>query len=182
MNAMDKQANYLELAEFYCQAAGGGVIQYDQTDGGWKASNHSPTAGSDLTKWRIEPSLKVIDLTPLIGSGILCEFWINQNYRKIADFLESIDVVDGRKFFRREGAGEYVNCTPMMNHINYWAGESAKCLVPEGFEVRLHLRDGWAQNLKVDAADCRWSHSHLMTDIIGIEFIAVKDGYTLAPQ
>jgi hypothetical protein len=180
MNAQEKQAQYQKLAEFYCQAAEGGVAQFYSADFGWRDANSSPSFGSDLTKWRIKPALKAIDLTPLIGSGILCEFWTNQSSRKIADFLESIDVVDGMKFFRREGAGEYLNCTPMMNHPNYWRGESAKCPVPEGFEVRLHFRDGDVRGFHFMVGAYIWRQL-VHANIIGIEFIAVKEGYTLTP-
>jgi hypothetical protein len=180
MNAQEKQAKYEWLAEFYCQAAEGGVVQesYELLNGNWSWDNSGsgPAPDSDLDDWRIKPELKVIDLSPLIGSGILCEFWTNQDSRKRVDFLESIDVVVGRKFFRREGAGEYLNCTPMMNHPNYWRGESDKCPVPEGFEVRLHTKGKLGSH-----ASPRYQHEMINADIIGIEFIAVKEGYTLTP-
>jgi hypothetical protein len=177
---MDKQAKYEWLAEFYCQAAEGGVIQFDSTGAGWVASSDGPTPASlNLTRWRIKQALKVIDLTPLMWSGLDCEFWNDDQQTPTISPLISMD----KEFLEAKESYFFENCQPRMSpYIHYWRGESDKCPVPEGFEVRLHLREGSTHVYKVDAGEWRWSHIQSPVDIIGIEFIAVKEGYTLAAQ
>ena len=182
---MDKQAKCEWLAEFYCQAAEGGVIQFDSSPDGWRASNSGPTPGSfNLDSWRIKPELKAIDLTPLIGSGLDCEFWQNSWDDRCTGNLGSIEI---QKYpYELAPIRWFKNCQPRMStpanpYINYWRG-GQECPVPEGFEVRLHLRDGSNHLDKVDASEWRWSRIECPSDIIGIEFLAVKDTHTLAAQ
>jgi hypothetical protein len=67
-----------------------------------------------------------------------------------------------------------------MNHIHFWAGGD-KCPVPEGFEVRLYFREGHFRGSEDSPMlSClRWGHSGVTSDIIGIEFLKVKDDYTI---
>ena len=147
---------------------------------GWMDIAYGPNVNSVPDNWRMKPEVKVIDLSPLIDSGILCEFWSDEGSAKKMNFLLIIEVASNRSFFRCEVLGRFPNCTPLMNHIHYWAG-SDQCPVPEGFEVRLHFRSGRQGNeLCVESmTDLRWGHTDSDGDIIGIEFIGIKDGYTL---
>jgi hypothetical protein len=182
MNEQEKQEKYEWLAEFYRQAAEGGVIQFDSSPDGWRASNTGPTPGSfNLDHWRIKPALQVIDLTPLIESGLDCEFWDDSampfRVFKLWDIVER----EGTRYLDTDGAVYWKNCQPRMKHIHYWRGEIDKCPIPEGFEVVLHLRDGSFHSETDESSEWRWINWYSPEDIIGIEFIAVRDGYTLTP-
>jgi hypothetical protein len=180
---MDKQAKCEWLVEFYTKAAAGGVVQKNHhaliTESGWCANNSGPTPFSNLEFWRIKPVLKVIDLTPLMWSGLDCEFWNDDQQTPTISPLISMD----KEFLEAKESYFFENCQPRMTpYIHYWRGESAKCPVPEGFEVRLHLRDGSDHLEPDDAGEWRWSNLSSPEDIIGIEFIAVIDTYTLSAQ
>jgi hypothetical protein len=178
MNAQEKQAKYEWLAEFYAKAAKEPQIQFNFIDtNGWADTNAGPHPSSNIDRYRIKPTLKVIDLTPLIGSGILCEF--EDDGDTAISPLASIILSSPYPFTGNQGL--YIHCSPLMSpYIHYWRGESDKCPIPEGFEVVLHFRNG-------DPHECNggrysWNHKLRNSDIIGIEFIAVKEGYTLAAQ
>ena len=185
---MDKQEKCEWLADFYTQASAGGAVQelceFLNGNTSWVSSDKGPTLASDQADWRIEPELKVIDLSPLIGSGLDCEFWQNSWDDRCTGNLGSIEI---QKYpYELAPIRWFKNCQPRMStpanpYIHYWRG-GQECPVPEGFEVRLHLRDGSNHLDKVDASEWRWSRIECPSDIIGIEFIAVKDTHTLAAQ
>jgi len=123
-----------------------------------------PKMDSNPEKWRIKPALKVIDMTPMIGTGLDCEFWDDskEEYRP----------------YCLNGGTDYVHCQPRMTpFINFWSGGDT-CPVPDGFDVRLHIRKG--HNIKYRHGHNAWESKARISDIIGIEFIGIKDGYTLA--
>jgi hypothetical protein len=174
---MDKQQKHEWLRDFYTEAAKGGVIQVWAFSEVWIDESSGPNAESNPEHWRIKPELKVIDLTPLMWSGLDCEFWNDDQQTPTISSLISMD----KEFLETKESYFFENCQPRMSpYIHYWKGESDKCPIPEGFEVVLHFRNG-------DPHECNggrysWNHKRRNSDIIGIEFIAVKDGYTLAAQ
>jgi hypothetical protein len=172
MNAQEKQAKYEWMIEFYTQAAKGEVVQFDRAVGGWTDTDSGPSYESMTKYWRIKPALQIIDLTPLMWSGLDCEFWNDDQQTPTISPLISMD----KEFLEAKENYFFENCQPRMSpYIHFWGGESAKCPIPEGFEVRYHTR-GQSDR------EPHFAHYQNHTDIIGIEFIAVKDGYTLAAQ
>ena len=179
MNSQEKQAKYEWMADIWGKAAAGGEFQNMVKGVDWIVTEEGPPNADHREFWRIKPELKAIDLTPLIESGLDCEFWDDSampfRVFKLWDIVER----EGTRYLDTDGAVYWKNCQPRMKHIHYWAGESAKCPIPEGFEVRLYFRDGTSHILK--GGVYRWTHTGGRADIIGVEFIAVKEGYTLTP-
>jgi hypothetical protein len=153
---------------------------------GWMDSAHGPNVDSTPDNWRMKAALKVIDLSPMLESGLDCEFWAaGQRPKKVRGSLKRIlTPLSGVLRFYDDNDWSWVGCQPRMSteqkrFIHYWAG-SDKCPVPEGFEVRLYFRGinsgnqypepGWTTD---------WNHTGQGGDIIGIEFTGIKDGYTL---
>jgi hypothetical protein len=187
---MEKQAKCEWLVEFYIKAAEGGVIQFGSSSAGWRDCNNTgPSIGSfNLDSWRIKPEVKVIDLSPMLELGLDCEFWaVSLPTKKGRGKLKRIRASLEAIVFYDENDWCWSGCRPRMSteenpYIHFWKGGD-KCPVPEGFDVRLHYRGGHQLDLEDrDLGEFRWLHKDVTHDIIGIEFIAVKDGYTLAAQ
>jgi len=176
MNNLDK-AQW--LSDCWADVAQGGHWECKQ-DGGWATSAKGGATGvSNPDLWRVvmPPKLKVIDLTPLIESGLDCEFWDDDDDKDESKRDFGILQPSSNRAFERydDQGGCFENCQPRMSpHVHYWGG-GYKCPVPEGFEMRLHLREGesWISGAT------RWIHTGQGGDIIGIEVISVADGYTL---
>ena len=146
---------------------------------GWKHNNYGPNVDSHTSEWRMKPEVKVIDLSPMLESGLDCEFFNDKVDGKFYGLLHSI--VPTQHPYALKNRGRFENCQPRMTpYIHYWAG-SDKCPVPEGFEVRLHFREGHSRDTETKSLnDLRWKHDGRVSyDIIGIEFTGIKDGYTL---
>ena len=161
------------LSDRWAEVAQGGVWEcyWGQE---WHVSTAGATAGSDPKKWRVvlPPVLKKIALTTLIGSGLDCEFWQKCSEYKHVGPLLSVDECFAPYM---TDVDAFEHCQPRMSpYVHYWAGGNV-CPVPEGFEMRLHLREGesWISGAT------RWIHTGQGGDIIGIEVISIKDGYTL---
>ena len=168
---MNKQEMHQWLSEIHAKAAKGGVIQWGID--GWTTWPSAPTMDSNPEEWRIKPELKAIDLTPLMWSGLDCEFWNDDQQTPTISSLISMD----KEFLETKESYFFENCQPRMSpYIHYWKGESDKCPVPEGFKFRVHYRQSSSPML-VDPR--HWNHELNGSDIIGIEFIAVKDEFTL---
>jgi hypothetical protein len=185
---MDKQAGYLWMADIYTKAASGGTIQRWTMSGGefhWSSSFvGNPTLLSGPDNWRIKPVLKVIDLTPLIGSGLDCTFTDpDRGYTHSGPLKRVHDYASITKF-EDVSRCHWTSCQPRMSpHIHYWGG-GEECPVPEGFEMKIHFRNGRQAYVGawLPMADLRWRHDNGNSDIIGIELIAVIDTYTLSAQ
>jgi hypothetical protein len=168
-----------ELAELYKKAAEGGEIEFRYpTRTEWKTTNCGPTPLSSPNDWRIKPAKKVIDLSVLID-GIDCEFWDDETDQSVYK-LTSINCCS----YPYEAKGESTRfCRPRMNHIHAWQG--GDCPLPEGFEVRVWLRDSDSDSFSALAAELTWSHGNnkddIITfgDIIAFEVLRVADGYVM---
>ena len=167
------------LADMYQQWADGGEFERLTCEGRWIGNHGSPTPGVDPRDWRIKPALKQIDLTPMIEGELDCEFWQSNKMFKRIGKLERCNFTTSDAGTFVMGLDEFDHCTPRISpHVHYWGG-SDKCPVPEGFEVRLYLRSGDCLPLR-NRNSASWSHhpSSNIDDIIGIEFMSLKHGYT----
>ena len=173
------------LADFYQKVADGGVTQL-KIDGEW--SNlfvGGPSIGSSEDVWRIKPTKKVIDLSVLIESGVLCVFFDpstpSSATGKLKEIRGSAYVSDNRV-----SSGKHVSsraCKPLMNHIHAWQG--GECPVPEGFVVKVWYRHGISSicsHVKEHnkATNLRWTSDSFETaDIIAFEVLGLADGYVM---
>tara|TARA_R110000744_G_scaffold3823_3_gene14131 strand:+ start:52 stop:600 length:549 start_codon:yes stop_codon:yes gene_type:complete len=177
---MNKQQKHEWLADFYTEAAKGGVMQVWAFNEVWIDESSGPNAESNPENWRIKPTLQVIDLSPLIGSGLDCEFWDRKGdllYGKLSTVNSEYDI---SKYCNAQGFW-WKHCQPRMSteenpFVSFWKGGD-ECPVPKGFDVVLHTRLG---NAYKGTNSTRWAHNANGGDIIGIEFTGgIKDGFTL---
>jgi hypothetical protein len=177
---MNRQEKLKWLGEFYLSIAAGGQVQC-QYGGGWMDIAQIPNLDSPPENWRIKPALKAVDLelTPvdlssLLDSRILCEF----NHGDSASKTGYLDRIVGwaANPYRNDCNGvKYRQCQPLPSpHIHYWKG--GECPVPKGVKVKLHLRDG-TRFIRSMVRVTPWTHCEGGSDIIGIEFIGLFDGY-----
>jgi len=165
-----------ELVEFYQKVADGGEIEVNDRDSTWKEAfgNDSPCLFSDTLTWRIKPAKKIIDLQPLIASGIDCEF---SNFVGSAEQIGPLLCIDDGGDFNYEGRVLYFQkCRPRMNHKMFHDGGA--CPIPEGFMVEVYYRSGGA--LSGNVTDFHWLYSKTsgcVADIIGYEILRLADGW-----
>jgi len=142
----------------------------------WGHIPYPPCNSSVLKNWRLvppKPVLKVIDLTPLIESGLDCVFWDKDWPESIGKLMR---IVVGVKPYARDRLVEYEHCQPRMSpHVHYWAGGDV-CPVPEGFVINVEWRHGIHEGFGEDIVNYQvlnWAN------IAGICILRVADGYTL---
>ena len=132
-------------------------------------------------RYERKPTKKPVDLSVLIDSGIDCEF-LNEHGTKVS-IGKLVAFQDKPKQYMGDTGSitpiSAEHCRPRMNHIHAWQG--GDCPLPEGFIVKLYLRDGQVEK----AGDCfltSWTHDwpHKgcgMSDIIAFEVVGLADGY-----
>jgi hypothetical protein len=178
-----------ELADFYQKVADGGEIDYKLVPKDcFGHPENGPHMGCSKDVWRIKPTNKVIDLSVLID-GIDCEFkdldadiWV---IGKLHDQLEDRDGCF--KFWKRQDNSGcwYDKCQPRMNHKHAWDG--GDCPLPEGFIVKVWLRDDKKLPFIAKVERVTWKHRranvlnsiHTGYDIIYFEVLRVADGYVM---
>ena len=115
---------------------------------------------------------KIIDLQPLIESGIDCEFgddgeaWTSIN---------TLDCTTNGKYPYENQLDQYGYCRPRMNYKMFNNG--GKCPLPKGFEVKLYWRDNSEYYIDSDYIDLRWDDTGRSGDIIAYEILGLADGY-----
>jgi len=162
------------LSDRWAEVAQGGVWEYQA--GSWLLSPSGPTAWATFELWRVvmPPVLKVIDLTPLIESGLDCEFW-NDKAEKFIGKLLNNGSEDGHA---SDVAEEFFDhCQPRMApYVHYWGGGDA-CPVPEGFVIQVEWYDtlmhGFNENGFPNYSVFNWA------EIVAFRILRVADGYTL---
>ena len=166
-----------------CLAWGNYYIDLVASVNGWKIP------GEDFDKWRDErnkPAKKIIDLAPLIESGIDCEFWDDDAapFR----FISTLELIfrssaprphplpsNGYSSAKDSTYYPWEKCRPRMNHKMFHNG--GKCPLPEGFKLRIYFR-GSAVLDKHLYLDCQWLHTDAhFSDVIGYEILGLADGY-----
>jgi hypothetical protein len=170
---MNSQETKQWLADMYQQSANGGDLQRLTGEGIWVSTLSGPGMGSEPNHWRIKPEPRVIDMSALIGTGLLCEFWDDSSRQECLGRLTHKSKTEFYPYCLDAGA-HYQHCQPLMSpYIHFWKGGDT-CPVLEGFDVRLHTR-----GKDLGGREPHFQHYQNHTDIIGIEFIGIKEGYTL---
>jgi len=133
-------------------------------------------------KWwaeRNKPAKKIIDLIPLLESGIDCEFSDKDHTR--VDAMGVLGAIDHRvspnehPYVNEVDGTAYRYCRPRMNHTMFHNG--GECPLPKGFKLRIYFR-GSAVLDKHLYLDRKWLHTDThFSDVIGYEILGLADGY-----
>jgi len=115
---------------------------------------------------KCKESLKKIDMSRCIESGIDCEF-------SDCGFSESVigklyEVNSGDYPYMFPGTRGFIRCRPRMNHIHACPYGFDECMLPEGFNIKVHLRNS-------EMGESGYSNS----DIIAFEVLGISDGWEL---
>jgi len=160
------------LSDRWAEVAQGGVWECHW--GKWAPAEHGPDLESPVQDWRVvmPPKLKKIDLIPLIGSGLDCEFsdsgsiWFPQG---------PLLAIHGSKYVAK--SEEWNHCQPRRSpHVHYWGGGDV-CPVPEGFVIQVEWYDtlmyGFNENGFPNYSVFNWA------EIVAFRILRVADDYTL---
>ena len=185
---MNDQEKKERIVDIYQQWADGGKLQRKGVNEIWEDSSRSsfsPSFFSEVDDWRIKPALKVIDMTPMIGLGLDCDFLDSDSNYHRGPLALIRELVKHTKFVDFNGL-HWESCQPRMSteaqpFINFWAGGDT-CPVPEGFRVTLHFRSGIVTKEPTSYQGADWTHTNECGDIIGIAFLGIKEGYTLEQE
>jgi len=127
-----------------------------------------------LDKWwaeRNKPVKKIIDLIPLLESGIDCEF--SDKDHTHVDAMGALGAIDHRvspnehPYINGVDGTAYRYCRPRMYHKMCWNGSKPI----EGFFVRAYFDRTTAGPCSTTDKNIHWPH------VKAIEFLAVQDGY-----
>ena len=135
-----------------------------------------------LSYWyaqRNKPAKKVIDLSVLIESEVLCVFFDPSTPSSATGKLKKIRGSDAYVSNNRDSSGMPVSsraCKPLMNHIHAWNG--GNCPLPEGFRVDVIFRDG-SKGFNMTTCTLRWTSDGDTLDIIQFEVLGLADDYVM---
>lgn len=118
------------LQEFWAKRPKGAKFQY-LCSGDWELRAEPPRTGDEISAWRWEPQSKPVDLSPLVGSDVLCEFSDGGDGTR----LGYLACIEGEYFDRKDGAS-YYRCNPVMNK---WMAVSEDTKIPDGLEYRYEV-------------------------------------------
>ena len=142
---MDKLFTPKTLIEFYAAAPSDSAMPEFKDGGGrWSVSNGGPHLASEVSSWRWSAQKKVVDMSCLVGSGILCEF--TNSFARVSKgspplgFLEKLHTDQGAPF-EDDGACNWQFCAPKMDYWHSWQGGD-ECPLPEGVRYKVMLREG----------------------------------------
>lgn len=139
------------LQEFWAKRPKGAKLQY-LCSGDWELRAEPPRTGDEISAWRWEPQSKPIDLSPLVGSDVLCEASRGVGFTGLG-FLNRI-ASDGMFMFR--DGSEWPRCRPVMNK---WMALDKDMFIPEGLDSTGVYVDGWVSEIKL------------------VKFTGLKEGY-----
>ena len=169
-----------ELADFYQKLADGSKLDYALLPkDSFGHPENGPHLGCSKDVWRIKPTHKVIDLSVLIESGVLCVFFYpstpSRATGKLKEIRGSAYVSDNRDSSGRPIISRA--CSPLRNHKHAWQG--GECPLPEGFRVKVWVRGD--RNAKLLGYVANWNHSttNQYDDIIAFEVLGLADGYVM---
>ena len=86
--------------------------------------------------YRLKPEKKIIDLSKMVGSDILCEFSNSGNQWSINKLTE-IDEDQGYYYY--DSYDYFYKCRIMQDHFHSWQG--GECPLPEGLIVEIRYID-----------------------------------------
>jgi len=159
-----------KLVEFYQKVADGGVMEFLISSGEeYLAHPKGPTFADNTEHWRIKPAKKkkkIIDLEPLIASGIDCEF---SNFVDNDEEIGPLLCLDDRDDFKYEGRVLYFQkCRPRMNYKMCHDGSKPI----EGFVATVYFASGGSEYaISTSDPTVYWR------DVKAIEYLEVEDGY-----
>jgi len=151
--------------------------------GDYVANLNSAMLSPNFEKWckeRFEPAKKVIDLSVLIDSEVLCVFFDPSTPSSATGKLKKIRGSAAYVSNNRDSSGMPVSsraCKPLMNHIHAWQG--GECPLPEGFMVKVWYRDDSVRGDMCSHFNWKWSYKAAGSDIIAFEVLGVDDGYVM---
>ena len=168
-----------ELADFYQKVADGGEVEFraNCTDKQWFSASGSPCLSSVRQDWRIKPTKKVIDLSVLIDSQIDCEFYDELDFDEEQLRISFLTSIDCSRYPYSLGCDVYSFCRPRMNHKHAWDG--GDCPLPEGFKVKVCMRDNSVRGDMCSHFNWKWSYKAAGSDIIQFEVLGLADGYVM---
>ena len=162
---MSNKFTLQELADFYQKLADGSRIDYALLPkDSFGHPENGPHLGCSKDVWRIKPTKKVIDLSVLIDSGIDCTH----------DFLEGYGPLDNS--WTEESLCE-ARVVPRTKYVHAWLG--GECPLPEGFRVKVCMRDDSVRGDMCSHFNWKWSYKAAGSDIIAFEVLGLADGYVM---
>ena len=125
----------------------------------------------EFDKWlaqRIKPAKKIIDLQPLIASGIDCEFSENNDFHKTITRISTLKkTFKGPSYYATNSLNQYLYCRPRMDHKMFYVG-----LIPiAGFVVRVYSDSVNFTVVNTSDNTIYWA------GVTAIEYLRVEDGY-----
>jgi len=165
-----------ELADFYQKLADGSKIDYALLPkDSFGHPENGPHLGCSKDVWRIKPTHKVIDLSVLIESGIDCEF--KDSCDKKWHVSKADKGLYQESLYGTKSGDYFEQCQPRMNHIHAWQG--GECPLPEGFMVKVCMRDDSVRGDMCSHFNWKWSYKAAGSDIIQFEVLGLADGYVM---
>ena len=125
-----------------------------------------------------------IDLTPLVGSQILCEFWdaASPIDSVSVGFLSGIDVFGLQAMYQPEMRQRYYNNCRIYHNPDYWISNAdGKLVLPYGVMAASKTRDGRNYN-PIIIGGCigglELKHIFGGGDIIAVQVIGPAEGWS----
>ena len=144
--------------------------------GDYVANLNSAMLSPNFEKWckeRFEPAKKVIDLSVLIDSEVLCVFFDQSTPSSATGKLKKIRGSAAYVSNNRDSSGMPVSsraCKPLMNHKHAWQG--SECPI-KGFVVRAWVDKEDFLTVHTSSNSINWSK------IMYVEFLEVEHGYVM---
>lgn len=127
-------------------------------------------------------NLKQIDLTPLIGSQVLCEFsekFDDGTFSKEYDFLQAIEP-QGYLPASDDAFDTWSDCR-IYQHPDYWISNAdGKLVLPDGLMVNLQFpahRMEWPNHI-LGKGMFQHDLAHPMNNVMAVQVTGLADGYT----
>tara|TARA_B110000091_G_C13726464_1_gene437071 strand:+ start:108 stop:680 length:573 start_codon:yes stop_codon:yes gene_type:complete len=173
-----------ELVEFYQKVEDGYIIEYKSgrlsNSPLWQTEPNGPNLKCRKDNWRIKSTKKVIDLSVLIESEVLCVFFDQSTPSSATGKLKNIRGSAAYVSNNRDSSGMPVSsraCKPLMNHKHAWQG--GECPLPEGFKVQVCMRSNSVIGDMCSHFNWKWSYKAAGSDIIQFEVLGLADGYVM---
>lgn len=134
-----------------------------------------PTSGSHFV-----PDVNYIDMSPIVGSNILCQFCDAEGELWQYGFLDTnaTSLGDGRKTRCVSTSGRtYNNVRVAENYIHNWGGGKFGGVLPHGLIVRVFHRGGNITTNIVESFIWEWNENWPERDIIAFEVVGQKHGW-----
>jgi len=163
-----------ELAKFYASAPSEDAIcMYNYTTVGNKKSLSGPdlrTTDIPHYSWKPQAKAKVIDMSYLVGSDVLCEFGDNEE----VFFIDLLSKIDDSGYIRRNGQVGWKHCRPVFNLWQVHTGDTQP--VPDGLMVEVVLRNKGRIKAR-ESEVIKWATVGIGDDIIHYRVVGMAEGW-----